>query len=134
MNVSRTEMSYPDNSQTTNSETSLLAWVGTVLFVMNILMSVLGTAAIFRYGRVAQKVFEDFDIEISALTQLTLSLPYAALLPFFTVASIAIRLQLKEKRLHVIIFALHFLIIIIIAGLFVGTVLPTMSHLMSKLS
>lgn len=127
-------MSGRNQSNESNSETSLRAWIATVLFIMNMVMSVLGTAAILRYRTIAQKVFEEFDFNISALTQLALSAPYAALIPFFTVTSIAIRFQLKEKRLHLIIFAIHFLIITMITGLFAGTVLPTISRLMSELS
>ncbi len=127
-------MSHSENSQTTDSESSLRAWIGTVLFAMNMLMSVLGTAAILRYRSIALKVFEDFDFDIPWIAQFALSVPYAALLPFFTVVSIAIRLQLKEKRFHVIIFTVHFLIITMIIGLFVVSVLPTMSRLMNELS
>ncbi len=127
-------MSGNDHTSRTASADPLRSWIGTILLGMNLLMTVLGTVAIFRYRWVALKVFEDFEVELPAMTEVTLSVPYAALLPLFGLAAIAVRFLSKDNRINVIIYTVHFLIIIMIAGLFVGTVLPTMSRLMSELS
>ena len=127
-------MSQQNRPEPSTSETSLRVWVAAVLFGMNLLITIIGTVAILRYRRVAIKVFEDFDFELSAITQLTLSLPYAVLLPCFGLVGIAVRLISKNERVNLVCHSVHFLIVMMIAGLFVGTVVPTMSRLINDLS
>ncbi len=111
----------------------LSGWIGSVLLAVNTLLTVIGSIMIFRYSRMATKVFNDFDFEVPMLTQLTMSLPFAALFPLLGVLGIVVHLVLRKSRNKVICQTVIFVLILVLTTLFVVTALPVMSQLINSL-
>ncbi|MBT5018888.1 hypothetical protein OAF98_05440 [Planctomicrobium sp.] len=122
-----------ESRQLSESESPLNSWIEGVLFIVNLLIGAMGSVLIFRYGKIAWKTLEDFDVEIPKSTELVLSPIYACLLPILIVIAFAIHFLPIEQKKKVIAQGVTLLLMLVIAGLFVVTTVPVMLRLVESL-
>ncbi len=123
-----------ERMETAHQPSSLSGWIGSVLFFMNLLLTVLGSVMIFRYRAVANALFEDFDVEVPALARIALDFPFAMALPCLGVLGVALHFIVQEKSAKVACHCAHFVVILFLTTFFVTTALPVLHQLIDSLS
>lgn len=113
---------------------SLAVRLETVLFYVNLALTILGTIVIFRQQRVVGPLLEEFGVEIPVLTQVSLGPAVLALLPGVAIVSGGLHMmQMCPKRKLALQIVVSVAILAVI-GTFLAAVLPVMTNLIDELA
>ena len=123
-----------ETEQLPETESPLNSWIEGVLFIVNLLIGAMGSVLIFRYGKIALKTLEDFDVSFPKSTEIVLSPIYACLLPTLTIIAFAIHFLPIELKKKVIAQSVTLFLVLVFASLFVVTTVPVMARLIESLS
>lgn len=124
-----TEATGDNNS----SDTTLSSWIERILFIANLLIGAMGSVLIFRYRKIAVDTFEDFGVELPALTEFALTPLFSCFIPILTAAAFASHFLPTRTKLKTAVQAGIFAAMLIVAGLFVITTVPAMYRLIESL-
>ena len=112
---------------------SMSARVEPVVFYVNFVLAILGTILIYRQQQIVLDLFNGFGVELSSLTEWSLTPPVLALLPGAGIVAIGLHTMPMCAKRKLAFQLIIFMSILAVVGLFLSATVPVTMNLIKQL-